>query len=64
MISDLRIFELTLNFLLRSEERIIADNGYKSDPKVFTPFDSNNKNRNRVMELVRMRYKIINPWIK
>ena len=61
MISDLRIFELTLNFLLRSEDEITADNGYKKDPKFFTPFDSNNKNRNRVMKLVRTRYEIINP---
>ena len=64
MISDLRIFEVTLNFLLHSEERFIADNGYKVDPKVFTPFDSSDKNRNRVMKSVRMMYESIYPWIK
>ena len=61
MISDLRIFEVTLNFLLRLEEIFIADNGYKADLKVFTPFDSSDKNRNRVMKLVRMVYESINP---
>ena len=44
-----------LKILLRPGDKIITENGYKGDFKVFTPYDSNNKKNRRVINLIRAR---------
>ena len=64
LMSNLRIFQLKLKVLLLPGEKVVADKGYKGDPKVCTPYDAIDKDHEIAMSLGRARHEIVNRLIK
>ena len=64
MMNDLRIFRLKLKTLLRPEERVLADKGYRGDIKVLTLDDAKDKKQRRSIALIAARHENINRRFK
>ena len=64
LMNDLRIFRLSLKSLLRPEEQVIADKGYRGDSKTCTPLDAKNRDHSRAMGVARARHETLNRRFK
>ena len=62
--NDLRIFRLSLKSLLRPEEQVIADKGYRGDSKTCTPLYAKNRDHSRAMGVARARHETLNRRFK
>jgi len=64
LMTDIRIFRLKLKGLLLPGEKVMADKGYKGDPKTCTPFEAKNNNHKKVMCRARARHETVNGRFK
>ena len=64
MMNDLRIFRLKLKTLLRPEEKVLADRGYRGDSKILTEDDAKNKKHRRSIALISARHETVNRRLK
>ena len=64
MMNDLRIFRLKLKTLLRPEEKVLADRGYRGDSKILTEDDAKNKKHRRAIALISARHETVNRRLK
>lgn len=64
-IPDITIFRMKLKLRLKAREKVVADGGYKGDPKVSVPWDKSVGHDNRVaMCKGRGRHETINGKLK
>ena len=61
---DLKIFRSKLKRCLKAWERVIADRGYKGDPKIVTQNDARDEKHKKQMSDVRARHETVNGRLK
>jgi len=64
LMPDIRIFRIKLKDLLLPGEQVIADKGYRGDPKTCTPFEAKNECHKKAMSRARARHETINGRFK
>lgn len=64
MMPDIRIFRLKLKDSLLPGEQVVADKGYRGDPKTCTPEEAKNEDHKKSMSRSRARHETINGRFK
>jgi len=61
---DLKIFRIKLKTILLPGEKVMADAGYKGDPKTCTPQDGRDSRHRKAMSRARARHETVNRRFK